>query len=43
MLKKQFFNYKIKIEIKTTTTIILMKEFKNSPMFERGITTKIIQ
>ena len=32
--KKTFFNYKIKIEIKTTTTTALKNELKYSPMSE---------
>ena len=32
MLKKTFFNYKIKIEIKTTTTTELKNDLKYSPM-----------
>ena len=32
--KETFFNYKIKIEIKTTTTIALKSELKYSPMSE---------
>ena len=34
MLKKTFFNYKIKIEIKTTITATLKNELKYSPMSE---------
>ena len=34
MLKKTFFNYNIKIKIKTTTTIGLKNELKYSPMSE---------
>ena len=32
MLKKTFFNYEIKIKIKTTTTTGLKNELKYSPM-----------
>ena len=34
MLKKTFFNYKIKIEIKTTTTTASDNELKYSPLSE---------
>ena len=34
MLKKTFFNYKIKVEIKTTTTTGLKNELKHFPMSE---------
>ena len=48
MLKKNFFNYEIKIKIKTTTTTGLKNELKYSPMSggntciakPRGITLK---
>ena len=34
MLKNTFFNYKIKTEIKTTTTAVIKNELKYSPMSE---------
>ena len=34
ILRKTFFNYKIKIEIKTTITATLKNELKYSPMSE---------
>ena len=34
MLKNKFFNYKIKTEIKTTTTPAIKNELKYSPMSE---------
>ena len=37
MLKKAFFNYKLKIKIKATTTAGLKDEIKYSPMSEGNI------
>ena len=37
MIKKAFFNYKIKAKIKTTTTTGLKDEIKYSPMSEGNI------
>ena len=34
MVKNTFFNYKVKIEIKTTATVALKNELKDSPMSE---------
>ena len=37
MLKNTFFNYKIKIEIKTTATTVIKNEVKYSPLSEGNI------
>ena len=34
MIKNTFFNYKIKIEIKTTTTTVIKNKLEYSPMSE---------
>ena len=42
MPKNTFFNYKIKIEIKTTATVALKNELKDSPMSEGNTSVSLL-